>query len=64
MAYFKQLKTNQTLDSSDRIIYNQTSGALFYDADGNGRTAAGQIALLGATTHPTGIDYTDFVVVG
>ena len=34
-------------DSSDRIIYNTTSGALFYDADGTGATAAVQIALIG-----------------
>ena len=50
-------------DSSDLIIYNQTTGALYYDADGSGATAAVQVALIGATIHPTDLDYTDFVVV-
>ena len=54
--------STQTLDSSDRIIYNQTSGTLFYDADGSGRSSALQIAIL--DSRPTDIDYTDFVVVG
>ena len=53
--------STQALDTSDRIIYNQTSGALFYDADGSGRSAALQIAIL--DSRPTGIDYTDFVII-
>jgi len=51
------------LDSTDHIIYNQTSGALYYDADGSGTTAAIQIALIGTTIHPGDIDYTDFMIV-
>ena len=50
-------------DSNDHIIYNQTTGALYYDADGNGKSAAIQIALIGTTTHPGDIDYTDFMIV-
>ncbi len=43
-------------DSSDRIIYNTTSGALFYDADGTGATAAVQIALIGNQANLTAAD--------
>lgn len=37
-------------DATDRIVYNTDSGALFYDADGNGGGTAVQIAIL--TDHP------------
>lgn len=53
--------STQTLDSSDRIIYNQSTGALFYDADGSGSSAALQIALL--SSRPVGIDNTDFTII-
>ena len=49
-------------DSDDRIVYNTTTGALYYDADGSGSGAAVQIALLGATTHPT-LLYTDLQII-
>lgn len=41
------------VDSNDYIIYNQGSGGLFYDPDGNGAAAAIQIAAFGLTIHPT-----------
>ena len=47
-------------DGTDRIIYNTTTGALYYDADGTGSAAAIQIAIIGS--HPT-VAYTDFSVV-
>ena len=49
-------------DADDRIIYNTASGALYYDADGAGGTAAVQFAQLGTGTHP-GLTAEDFLVV-
>jgi serralysin len=39
-------------DADDRIVYDTTSGALYYDADGNGEGLAVEFAVLGTTTHP------------
>lgn len=36
----------QALDADDRVLYDQTSGALYYDADGNGSGMRVQVALL------------------
>lgn len=39
-------------DATDRFVYNTSTGALYYDADGIGGSAAIQIALLGTGGHP------------
>jgi Ca2+-binding RTX toxin-like protein len=47
-------------DSTDRIAYNTTTGALYYDADGVGGSASVQIALIGNQANLT---VTDLVVI-
>jgi len=53
---------NIVTEADDRIIYNTSTGALFYDADGTGTTAAVQIAVIGSTTHPA-LTNADFMVI-
>jgi Ca2+-binding RTX toxin-like protein len=48
-------------DADDRIIYDTSTGAVYYDADGVGGVAAVQVAVLGATTHP-GLVHTDVLI--
>jgi Ca2+-binding RTX toxin-like protein len=47
-------------DATDRVLYDQTNGALYYDADGNGALAAVRFAVLGGMP---AIQYLDFQVV-
>ena len=49
-------------DASDRILYDQATGNLFFDPDGAGGQAATLFATLGETTHPI-IAASDFAVV-
>ena len=50
----------QAVDANDFIIYNNTTGALLYDANGNGAGAAVQIATLSAGL---GLTNADIVVI-
>ncbi|MGZ8163339.1 MAG: calcium-binding protein, partial [Methylobacter sp.] len=52
--------TTAAVDSNDYLIYNKTTGALFYDADGSSVTPAVQIATLGINLNLT---HADFVVI-
>jgi Ca2+-binding RTX toxin-like protein len=45
---------------SDHIVYNKATGALYYDADGNGPGSAVEFAVL--AHHPT-ITHADFLVI-
>lgn len=49
-------------DATDRLIYNTTTGVLYYDADGLGGVAAVQVALLGASAHPA-LVYGDLQII-
>ena len=40
-------------DAEDRFVYDTTTGALYYDADGLGGADAVAVAVLGSSTHPT-----------
>lgn len=44
-------------DADDRIIYDPTTGALYYDADGDGAGAAVQFATLGTGLALTNADF-------
>jgi Ca2+-binding RTX toxin-like protein len=57
---FKNLTTGGLVDADDRILYNDTTGALFYDGDGSGVGVAIQFATLNGA--PT-VDFTDFFVI-
>ena len=48
-------------DADDRIIYNATTGALFYDQDGSGGVAAVQFATLTSITGT--ITHADFLII-
>jgi Ca2+-binding RTX toxin-like protein len=48
-------------DSSDRVIYNTTTGQLFYDADGNG---SGASQLIATFLNAPALSATDISVVG
>jgi Ca2+-binding RTX toxin-like protein len=48
------LFTNTNISSAGQhLLYNSSTGALFYDPDGAGGQLATQVALIGVATHPT-----------
>lgn len=56
-ADFQANATGTALDGSDRILYNTTSGAVLYDADGTGAGGAVQIASIGGGLTLTNADF-------
>lgn len=48
---------SKAMDANDRIIYEKKTGALLYDADGSGPSAAVQFAKIGANLPVTASDF-------
>jgi len=59
-AFYSAAGATTAHDSSDRIVYNTTTGGLYYDADGSGGTAAVEFAIL---DNHAGVTYADLIVV-
>jgi len=59
--YFVSNNTGTAQDTNDYIVYNNTTGELYYDADGNNPGAAILIGVIGTLIHPA-IEAGDFVV--
>jgi Ca2+-binding RTX toxin-like protein len=49
----------KALTLTQRVFYDQTKGALYYDADGSGKGAA---ILIGILNNKAALDYTDFLI--
>ncbi|KUR71977.1 hypothetical protein AQZ52_08005 [Novosphingobium fuchskuhlense] len=61
-AFYAAAGADSAHDASDRIVYNTTTGALWYDADGTGEAAAQLIATLGDGSHPK-LAYVDILII-
>ena len=61
-AFWSGASATSAHDADDRVIYNTSTGALYYDADGNGGEAAIQIAVVGVGTH-SGLAAADILVI-
>ena len=59
-ALFRSSTNGAALDANDYVLYNRTTGALLYDADGSGAGVATQFATL---TNKPNMTAADFVVV-
>ncbi len=60
-AAYKDITGGVAVDSSDRILYDHSTGALYYDADGSGTTPRIQFAIL--DNKPAVLTNADFFVV-
>jgi Ca2+-binding RTX toxin-like protein len=62
--FLSSTSVNEATNSGQHILYNKSTGALYYDADGSGSNSAVQIALIGATPqHPELIAKDFFVII-
>jgi Ca2+-binding RTX toxin-like protein len=60
-AEFAWTLDGEAADATDRIVYDASSGNLFYDADGSG--AGGKLLFATIAPHLAGLTNADFVVV-
>jgi Ca2+-binding RTX toxin-like protein len=58
--FYKAAGATQGHDKSDRVIYNTSTGALYYDKDGSGSQNAVKIAIL---ANDPALSFTDFIIV-
>lgn len=61
LGRFRSSTDGSAADTNDYILYNTTTGALFYDADGSGKGVAVQFATL--SNKPQKVTAADFEVV-
>jgi Ca2+-binding RTX toxin-like protein len=59
--FYAKAGATQGHDKSDRIVYNKTTGDIYFDKDGKGGVAAIHFATL--ANHPGSLDHGDFVIV-
>jgi serralysin len=59
-ARFKANSTGTATDTNDRVVYNTSTGSLYYDADGSGSGAAQLIATFSGNP---AVAATDIVVI-
>jgi Ca2+-binding RTX toxin-like protein len=59
-AFYSAAGATSAHDSTDRIVYNTTTGGLYYDADGSGGAASVEFAVL---DNHAALTNADFIVV-
>jgi Ca2+-binding RTX toxin-like protein len=62
-AFLATATASSAQGADERLVYNTTTGQLWYDADGVGGLASVQIAAFGTSSHPA-LAYSDFQIVG
>jgi Ca2+-binding RTX toxin-like protein len=61
--FYAKAGATRAHDADDRIIYNKSTGALYYDANGNKSGGAGPIKFAVITNKPANLDHGDFDIV-